>query len=77
MKTHMKVEGHNNLVRDRRTGVILNTNTTEIDRAIKLKKVSEERQNQVNTLTEEVKELKKDMNEIKQLLLNLAGDTNE
>jgi len=77
MKRHLKVEGHNNLVRDGRTGAILNTNTTEIERARKLKQVSEERQAHINSLTEEVKGLKEDMNQIKQLLLNIAGDTNE
>jgi len=72
-----RVEGHNNLIRDGRTGAILNTNTTEIERARKLKQVSEERQEHINSLTEEVKGLKEDMNQIKQLLLNIAGDTNE
>lgn len=72
-----RVEGHSNLVRDSRTGAILNTNTTEIERARKLKQVSEERQEHINSLTEEVKGLKEDMNQIKQLLLNIAGDTNE
>lgn len=77
MNKHLKVEGHANLVRDSRTGAILNTNTTEIERARKLKQISEERQEHINSLTEEVKGLKEDMNQIKQLLLNLAGDTNE
>ena len=65
------------MVRDSRTGAILNTNTTEIERARKLKQISEERQEHINSLTEEVKGLKEDMNQIKQLLLNIAGDTNE
>lgn len=77
MNKHLKVKGHSNLVRDSRTGAILNTNTTEIERARKLKQVSEERQEHINSLTEEVKGLKKEMNQIKQLLLNIAGETNE
>ena len=72
-----RVEGHSNLVRDSRTGAIINTNTTEIERARKLKQVSAERQEHINSLTEEVKGLKEDMNQIKQLLLNISGDTNE
>ena len=71
-----RVEGHNNLVRDSRTGAILNTNTTEIERARKIKQISDERQEHINSLTEEVKGLKKDMNQIKDLLLSL-GETNE
>jgi predicted transcriptional regulator len=77
MKSHIKVEGHTNLVRDKRTGAILNTNTTEIERARKLKQVSDERKEHINSLTEDVKGLKEDMNEIKQLLLKLTGDVNE
>lgn len=76
-KRYLKVEGHNNLVRDKHTGAILNTNKTEIEQARKLKRVSEERQEHINSLTEEVKGLKEDMNQIKQLLLNIAGETNE
>lgn len=77
MNKHLKVEGHANLVRDSRTGAILNTNTTEIERARKLKQVSEERQEHINSLTEEVKGLKEDMNQIKELLFKLAGEINE
>jgi predicted transcriptional regulator len=77
MSNHLKVDGHNNLVRDRRTGAILNTNKTEIERARKLKRVSEEREEHINSLTKEVKGLKEDMSQIKQLLLKLAGTTNE
>jgi len=77
MSNHLKVDGHNDLVRDRRTGAILNTNKTEIERARKLKRVSEEREEHINSLTKEVKGLKEDMSQIKQLLLKLAGTTNE
>lgn len=77
MKRHLKVEGHTNLVRDSRTGAILNTNTTEIERARKLKQVSEERQDHINSLTEDVKGLKEDMYQIKELLFKLAGEINE
>lgn len=77
MSNHLKVDGHNNLVRDRRTGAILNTNKTEIERARKLKRVSEEREEHINSLTKEVKGLKEDMSQIKQLLLKLAGEMNE
>lgn len=77
MKRHLKVEGHTNLIRDSRTGAILNTNTTEIERARKLKQVSEERQEHINSLTEDVKGLKEDMYQIKELLFKLAGEINE
>ncbi|WJE88069.1 virion structural protein [Phage C48C1] len=72
-----RVEGHNNLVRDSRTGAVLNTNKTEIERARKIKQVSEERQQHISSLTQEVKELKKDMSQIKDLLFRLVEDNHE
>lgn len=72
-----RVEGHNNLVRDSRTGAVLNTNKTEIERARKIKQVNEERQQHISSLTQEVKELKKDMSQIKDLLFRLVEDNHE
>ena len=77
MNNHLKVEGHNNLVRDRRTGVILNTNKTEIENARKKNKVNQEKQEHIDSLTEEVRVLKKDMSQIKELLFRLAEGNNE
>lgn len=77
MNNHLKVEGHNNLVRDRRTGVILNTNKTEIENARKRNKVNQEKQEHIDSLTEEVRGLKEDMSQIKELLFRLAEGNNE
>lgn len=66
-----------NLVRDRRTGAILNTNKNEISIARKLSKINNEKQEHINTLTEEVKSLKDDMSQIKDLLFRLVEDKNE
>ena len=72
-----KVEGHSNLVRDSKTGAVLNTNKTEIERAGKIKQVNEERQQHISSLTHEVEELKKDMSQIKDLLFRLVEDNHE
>jgi len=77
MSRHLKVEGHNNLVRDTRTGAILNTNKSEIESARNQRRISEERQEHINSLTEEVRGLKDDMRQIKELLMSLSGDNNE
>ena len=77
MSKHLKVKGHSNLVRDSRTGAILNTNRSEIENARNRDRIHRERQNQIESLTKDVKGLKEDMSQIKQLLLNLAGTTNE
>jgi len=66
-----------NLVRDKRTGAILNTNKNEMNVARKLSKINNEKQEHINTLTEEVKSLKDDMSQIKDLLFRLVEDKNE
>ena len=57
--------------------LVLNTNKTEIERARKIKQVNEERQQHISSLTHEVKELKKDMSQIKDLLFRLVEDNHE
>lgn len=77
MKSHIKVEGHNNLVRDKRSGVILNTNKAEIENARKIVQVQRDRQDHIDSLTNEVTSLKKDMSQIKELLFRLVEDKDE
>ena len=77
MNKYQRVEGHSNLVRDTRTGAILNTNKSEIENAKKRQKTIRERQEHIDSLTEEVRGLKDDMQQIKELLMGLSGDMNE
>ena len=77
MNRHLKVEGHSNLVRDSRTGAILNTNKSEIQNARNRDGIHQERTDHIESLTEEVKGLKEDMSQIKDLLFKLAGEPNE
>lgn len=74
MNNHQRVEGHSNLVRDRRTGAILNTNKTEIERARKLKIVQQEKEQHIIRLTNEVDTLRDDVTQIKELLFRLLED---
>ena len=77
MNRHLKVEGHSNRVRDSRTGAILNTNKSEIQNARNRDRIHQERTDHIQSLTEEVKGLKEDMSQIKDLLFKLAGEPNE
>jgi hypothetical protein len=77
MSSQVKVKGHANLVRDRRTGAILNTNKSEIQNARNQSRIQRERQDHINSLTEEVRGLKDDMRQIKELLMSLSGEVNE
>lgn len=74
MSTHQRVEGHSNLVRDRRTGAILNTNKTEIERSRKLRTVQQEKEQHIIRLTNEVDTLRDDVTQIKELLFRLLED---
>jgi len=62
---YIQVEGNSGLVRDRKTGAILNVNSTEIQKA-RLRKKKEKQQEL------EIQELKKDVSEIKVLLKQLV-----
>ena len=61
------VEGHNNLFRDEKSGAIVNCDTSEYNQYIKMKS---ERQKQ----KDEISELKKDVQLIKNLLMELIND---
>ena len=71
---HVQVQGHTNLVRDKRTGSILNTNRNEIVRARKIKDIKNKETEVINNLSQDVDVLKKDMKEIKELLFRLVED---
>lgn len=72
MNKYQKVEGHTNLVRDKQTGAILNTNRAEIEKARKIKEAKRLETEKMNSLTEDVTTLKNEMSEIKQLLTRLV-----
>jgi len=67
MGRHLKVEGHNDLVRDRSSGAILNINSNAMTAARERKKLFNDRQ-------EEIENIKKDVSDIKNILLKLVED---
>jgi len=64
------VEGHGNLFRDRYTGAIVNTDTPGYNRYVRLK---EQRQKERS----ELDQIKKDIDEIKSLLRELANGSRQ
>ena len=62
----IKVEGEQNLFRDRKTGAIINTDTAGYNRYMKMKQRKQ-------TEREELDTLKKDIEEIKTLLRELTN----
>ena len=64
MGKYIQVEGNGNLVRDSNTGAILNINTTEMRQA-RIRKQTQRKQQ------DEIKNLKNELSEMKQLLNRL------
>ncbi len=68
---YLKVEGHANLYRDPNTNSIINTNMSEYQEYISRKNIKNNEQQKVQTIEEEVYNIKNDISEIKSLLKEL------
>ena len=67
-----KVNGHPNLIRDTSTKAILNTNSTEYQNYVSLKKSKEIESKRIEDIELNMNILKNDIDEIKQLVLKLS-----
>ena len=70
---HIHVEGHNNLVREDNSNAILNTNYSENDNYIKNRSKRKQGSDRIDTMENDLKSLKDDINEIKSLLRALSN----
>jgi len=70
------VEGHTNLVRDPRTGAIINTNKSEFEKYVEQRRIENERMQKIETTAEELKQVKSEISEIKELLVKLTNSIN-
>lgn len=70
------IEGHDNLYRDPKTNAIIYKNDDQFTTYIKQRNKIAEKNALVEQTAEEVKELKSELSEIKQLLLKLMSDIN-
>lgn len=61
---YIKVEGHPGLIKDKDTGVVLNTNEQEVEAARARKKAWKEKQRELDELKNDVSELKDMMKQI-------------
>ena len=69
--SYLKVEGHSNLIRDEKTKAVLNTNMSDYDQYMKLKKIRENSNKKIEDLEEDMTGIKNELQEIKSLLRNL------
>lgn len=70
---YLKVEGHNNLLRDPNTNSIINTNMSEYQQYIARRAMKSEENEKVQSLEEDVANIKEDLDEIKSLLRSLVN----
>ena len=68
----LKVEGHENLVRDRYSKAILNTDRKALEEYLKQREFAKKEMNEKNEMKNRLANLENDMQEIKSLLLELA-----
>ena len=71
MKNFFKVEGHSQLVKNPKTGTMLNTNSREIEHARKRKKARKQNLESELKMKEEIESLRTDMDDIKSMLQQL------
>ena len=69
----LKVEGHEDLVRDTSSNAIVNRNRTAYEVAKKRAEESQRQRDEIRTALREINSLKSDMHEIKTMIVELAG----
>ena len=69
----MKIEGHPNLIKDENSNAILNTNYSEYDNYIQSRAKRKKGTDRIDTMENDLKSLKDDINEIKSLLRALSN----
>ena len=72
---YLKVNGHDDLVRDVETGAIVNVNVREYENYIKIKEIKQREEKRVSNLEDEMSNIKNDLNEIKNLLRGLSNES--
>jgi hypothetical protein len=70
---YLQVEGHSDLVRDKNTGAVINTNRNAYLRARQRSLEVQRRNDELRNATREINNLKCEMHEIKSLLKELVN----
>ena len=71
--SYLKVEGHGELYRDSTTNSLVNRNTSDYNRYMSQKKTKNEETEKVDTMEQDLTNLKNEINEIKSLLKELVN----
>ena len=70
---YLKVSDNSNLYRDSLSGAIINSNSNEYNNYIQQKTIKEQENKRIDTIQNEIKDLKNDIGEIKSLLRSLIN----
>ena len=73
MKDKLKVEGHAHLVRDLKSQAIINTDSNAYGRYMARKAKQQKKDDQLRDVVRDVNELKNEMREIKNLLVEMKN----
>ena len=71
--TYLKVEGHGELYRDSTTNSIVNRNTSDYNTYMSQKKMRDNENQKVDSMEQNLSDLKNEINEIKSLLKDLVN----
>ena len=71
--TYLKVEGHGELYRDSTTNSIVNRNTSDYNTYMSQKKMRDSENQKVDSMEQNLSDLKNEINEIKSLLKDLVN----
>lgn len=72
---YLKVEGYSNIVRDIKTNAIINTDINGLKNYISTKKRKEIENEKINSICNDIEDLKSSIKEIKTLLQDLKNGT--
>ena len=72
---YIKVKGREHLVRDPKTNSIINTNRAAYEQYVRNRDIKMEEKQKLQTLEEDVANMKDDLNEIKSLLRKLSNES--
>ena len=70
------ISGHGDLLRSAKTNSIVNTNNTDYEKYVTRRDVKKAQNEQVNSIEEDLANLKSEMSEIKSLLKELVSNVN-
>ena len=65
---YLKIKGHSNLLRDKNSHTVVNTNMNEYNEYIKKRNIKREESQKIQNLEEDFATMKDDLDEIKNLL---------